>query len=313
MVMILLKRLVAAVILLAAVCVVGFVITGIGDGNPARNILGPEATNAQVAAENHRLGVDRPMVEQFGDWISGVASGDLGNSYIGDQPVADKIAANVPVTMSMVALSMMVIAGLSLVLAVASVYGRKSVDRVVQSLAVIGHVLPAYLLALLLLLVFAVKLEAFPVFGYVPLGESPTEWLRSLVLPVLSLTLGSVAGASLQARGSLMDVLEADYVRTLRSRGISGRSLLFRHALRNAAPPWLTSLSLGFVAMLGGAFMVEKVFALPGLGALAVDATAAGDRPVIMGMVLLTGGLVILVNLLVDLAQMWLIPKARTA
>lgn len=313
MLTILLKRCVAAVILLVAVCVVGFVITGIGDGDPARNILGPEATNAQVAAENHRLGVDRPMIEQFGDWAGGVVRGDLGTSYLGDQPVADKIAANLPVTMSMVALSMMVIAGLSLVLAVASVYGRSSVDRFVQSLAVIGHVLPAYLLALLLLLVFAVKLDVFPVFGYVPLGESPAQWLRSLVLPVLSLTLGSVAGATLQARGSLMDVLEADYVRTLRSRGISGGSLLFRHALRNAAPPWLTSLSLGFVAMLGGAFMVEKVFALPGLGALSVDATAAGDRPVIMGMVLLTGGLVILVNLLVDLAQMWLIPKARTA
>lgn len=313
MLMILLKRLVAAVILLVAVCVVGFVITGLGDGDPARNILGPEATHAQVAAENHRLGVDRPMLEQFVDWVGGVAHGDLGNSYIGDQPVADKIRANLPVTMSMVALSMVVIAVLSLALAVASVYGRRSVDRFVQSLAVIGHVLPAYLLALLLLLVLAVKIQVFPVFGYVPLGESPVDWARSLVLPVLSLTLGSVAGASLQARGSLMDVLDADYIRTLRSRGISGRSLLFRHALRNAAPPWLTSLSLGFVAMLGGAFMVEKVFALPGLGALSVEATTAGDRPVIMGMVLLTGGLVILVNLLVDLAQMWLIPKARTA
>ncbi|WP_406022457.1 ABC transporter permease [Nocardioides sp. NBC_00850] len=313
MLAILLRRCVAASILLVAVCVVGFVITGIGGGDPARNILGPEATNAQVAAENHRLGVDRPMLTQFGDWAGGVVRGDLGTSYIGDQPVADKIAANLPVTMSMVALSMMVISGLSLVLAVASVYGRRSVDRFVQLLAVIGHVLPAYLLALLLLLVFAVKLDVFPVFGYVPLSESPAQWLRSLVLPVLALTLGSVAGATLQARGSLMDVLEADYVRTLRSRGISGGSLLFRHALRNAAPPWLTSLSLGFVAMLGGAFMVEKVFALPGLGVLSVDATAAGDRPVIMGMVLLTGGLVILVNLLVDLAQMWLIPKARTA
>lgn len=313
MVTILLKRLVAAVILLSAVCVVGFVITGLGDANPARNILGPEATNAQVAAENHRLGVDRPMMEQLGDWVGGVARGDLGTSYVGDQPVADKIRANLPVTMSMVALSMLVIAALSLALAVASVYGRTWVDRFVQSLAVVGHVLPAYLLALLLLLVLAVKIQVFPVFGYVPLGESVGGWLRSLVLPVLSLTLGSVAGASLQARGSLIDVMGADYIRTLRSRGISGRSLLFRHALRNAAPPWLTSLSLGFVAMLGGAFMVEKVFALPGLGALSVDATTAGDRPVIMGMVLLTGGLVILINLLVDLAQMWLIPKARTA
>lgn len=311
--MILLKRCAAALLLLAAVCVTGFVITGLGDGDPARNILGPEATNAQVAAENHRLGVDRPAVEQFADWAGGVLHGDFGTSYVGDQPVAEKIRANLPVTMSLVALSMMVISVLSLALAVASVYGRVWVDRFVQLLAVIGHVLPGYLLALLLLLLFAVKLQVFPVFGYVPLAESPSEWLRALVLPVLALTLGSVAGAALQARGSLMDVLEADFVRTLRSRGISHRSVLFRHALRNAAPPWLTSLSLGFVAMLGGAFMVEKVFSLPGLGTLSVDATAAGDRPVIMGMVVLTGGLVILVNLLVDLAQMWLTPKSRAA
>lgn len=309
----LVKRCVAAVVLLAAVCVLGFVLTGIGDNNPARNILGPEASNAQVAAENHRLGVDRPVLTQFTDWAGGVAHGDFGTSYVGGRPVAERIRANLPVTMSLVLLSTIVIAGLSLALAFASVTGRAWVDRFVQLLAVIGHVLPGYLLALLLLLFFAVKIRIFPVFGYTPLGQSPAEWARALVLPVLALSLGSVAGATLQARGALLDVLNADYVRTLRSRGISGRSVLFRHALRNAAPAWLTSLSLGFVAMLGGAFMVEKVFSLPGLGTLSVDATTAGDRPVMMGMIVLTGGLVILVNLLVDLAQLWLIPKARTA
>lgn len=313
MALILVKRLSIAVVLLAAVCVLGFLITGLGDSDPARSILGPEATNAEVARENHRLGVDRPAVEQFLDWAEGVLRGDFGNSYVGDQPVSEKIQNYLPVTTSLVALSMVVITVLSLGLAIASVAGRAWIDRFVQLLAVVGHVLPGYLLALLLLLLFSVKIQMFPVFGYVPLGESPTEWGRSLVLPVLALTLGSVAGAALQARGSLMDVLEADYVRTLRSRGISRRSVLFRHALRNAAPPWLTSLSLGFVAMLGGAFMVEKVFGLPGLGTLSVEATTAGDRPVIMGMIVLTGGLVVLVNLLVDLAQLWLIPKARTA
>jgi len=313
MAMILLKRCVAALVLLAAVCVVSFLVTSLGNADPARSILGPEASNAQVAAENHRLGVDRPELQQFTHWAAGVLHGDFGTSYAGDQPVTTKIRQNLPVTMSLVALSMLVIALLSVALAVASVTGGVWVDRFVQLLAVIGHVLPGYLLALILLLFFAVKVRLFPVFGYVPMGESPSGWLRALVLPVLALTLGSVAGAVLQARGALLDVLEADYVRTLRSRGISSRSILFRHALRNAAPPWLTSLSLGLVAMLGGAFMVEKVFALPGLGTLSVDATTTGDRPVIMGMVVLTGGLVVLVNLMVDLAQMWLIPKARTA
>ncbi|WP_162251502.1 MULTISPECIES: ABC transporter permease [unclassified Nocardioides] len=313
MVRLLFRRAVAALVLMIAVAVAGFVITGLGNSDPGRSILGPQATAAQVEAENHRLGLDRSQVEQFTDWAGGVVRGDLGRSYLGDRPVTEKITNYLPVTMSLVALSMVVIAVLSLVLAVASVSGRAWVDRCVQLLAVIGHVLPGYLLALLLLLLFAVQFQLFPVFGYTPIGESPAQWLRGLALPVIALALGSVAGAALQARGALMDVLEADYVRTLRSRGIGGRSVLFRHALRNASPAWLTSLSLGFVALLAGAFMVEKVFALPGLGTLSVEATSSGDRPVLMGVVVLTGGLVVVVNLLVDLLQMWLIPKARTA
>lgn len=307
------KRALGALVLLVAVAVVGFVLTGLGGVDPASSVLGPDATQAQIDAENHRLGADRPVVAQFISWSGDLLRGDLGTSYVGGRSVVDKIGEHVPVTMSLVLLSMAVISTSSLLLAMAAAVGRPWMDRIVQILAIIGHVLPAYLLALLLLLLLAVKVQIFPVFGYVPLGESASQWLRSLTLPVLSLALGGVAAAALQARGSLLDVLEADYLRTLRSRGISSRSLLFRHALRNAAPPWLTSLSLGFVAMLGGAFMVEKVFALPGLGTLAVDATNSGDRPVLMGLIVLTGGLVVATNLLVDLLQMWLIPKARTA
>lgn len=310
---ILIKRACSALVLWAAVATAAFFLTGLGGSDPGRSVLGPSATGAAVAEMNHELGVDRPLPVQYTDWAGHVLSGDLGRSYLNNRPVVQGLGQRLSVTMSLVGLSLLVVVVLSLLLAVLAATGRAGVDRVVQVLALAGHAVPGYLIALLLLAVFAVELQIFPAFGYVPLTDSPGRWLAALTLPVTAVALGGVAGAALQGRGALIDVLDSDYLRTLRSRGVSPRSLLLRHALRNAAPPWLTSLSLAFVAMLGGAFMVEKVFALQGLGTLAVDATISGDRPVIMALVLLTGGMVILVNLLTDLAQMWLIPKARAA
>ncbi|OLT11188.1 hypothetical protein BJF79_04695 [Actinomadura sp. CNU-125] len=309
---ILIRRLGSAVVLWAAVATVAFFLTGAGGSDPGRNVLGPSATDAAVAEMNRDLGVDRPLPAQFAEWAGQALRGDLGRSYLSDRPVVEGLGQRLSVTLSLVGLSLLVVVGLSLLLAVLAATGRAGVDRAVQSLSLIGHAVPGYLIALLLLAVFAVEFRIFPAFGYVPFTDSPGRWLGAMTLPVAAVALGSVAGAALQGRGALIDVLDADYVRTLRSRGVSSRSLLLRHALRNAAPPWLTSLSLAFVAMLGGTFMVEKVFALQGLGTLAVEATLAGDRPVIMMLILLTSGMVILVNLLTDLAQMWLVPKART-
>ncbi|MDH6679755.1 peptide/nickel transport system permease protein [Rhodococcus sp. LBL1] len=307
------RRLCAAIVLIVAICAVVYLLIGSGGQSPGRSILGPGATPEQVAEQNHELGVDRPLPLQFWDWLSHAAEGDLGSSYVSNQPVADTLIEHLPVSLSIIVLNLIVVTVLSAVLAILAARGSVGTDRVVQTLVLIGHVVPAYLIALLLLLLFAVKLGLFPAFGYVPFAESPTEWFTALVLPVTALALGGVAGAALQARGALLDVLTTDYVRTLRSRGISERSILFRHALRNAAPPWLTSLSLAFAGMLGGTFLIEKVFAMPGLGTLATESTTAGDRPVIMGLVLLTGTIVVLINLLTDLAQMWLVPKARAA
>jgi peptide/nickel transport system permease protein len=310
---ILLKRIGTAAVLWAAVATAAFFLTGLGGSDPGRAVLGPSATGAAVAAQNHELGVDRPLPAQFASWAGDLLHGDLGRSYLTGRPASEGLGQRLSVTMSLVGLSLAVVVGLSLLLAVLAATGRAGVDRAVQILSLTSHAVPGYLLALLLLTAFAVELPVFPAFGYVPFTTSPGRWLAALALPVTAVALGGVAGAALQGRGALIDVLDSDYVRTLRSRGVPARSVLLRHALRNAAPPWLTSLSLAFVAMLGGAFMVEKVFALQGLGTLAVDATVAGDRPVIMVLVLLTGGMVILVNLLTDLAQMWLVPKARTA
>lgn len=307
------KRTVSALLLLVGVTTLSFFLTGVGGSDPGRTRLGPQADEESVAAMNHALGVDRPLLVQYADWVGDLLRGDLGRSYVNNQPVGRELVTHLPVSMSLVGLSVLAVAGLSLVLAVLAATGRGRVDRVIQLISLTGHAVPGYLLALLLLTLFAVRWQIFPVLGYVPLSTSPSRWLWGMVLPVTAVALSGMAGALLQGRGALLDVLDADYVRTLRSRGISTRSVLWRHAVRNAAPPWLTALSLGSVAMLGGSFMVEKVFAMPGLGTLAVNSTIAGDRPVLMGLVVLTAGLVVAVNLLTDLAQLWLIPKARTA
>ncbi|WP_330181006.1 ABC transporter permease [Nocardia sp. NBC_01503] len=312
MAVLLCKRAVSALLLLIAVTTLAFFLTSLGGTDPGRNILGPGASSEAVAATNHSLGVDRSLLVQYADWAGGVFRGDLGRSYMSNQPVSRELSTHLPVSMSLMGLSLTVVGVASLLLAVLAATGRGRADRLVQLIALAGHAVPGYLLALLLLTAFAVHWQIFPVLGYVPLSISPGRWLSGMVLPVLAVSLSGISGALLQGRGALLDVLDADYMRTLRSRGISTRALLWRHALRNAAPPWLTAMSLGAVAMLGGSFMVEKVFAMPGLGTLAVNSTLAGDRPVLMGLVVLTAAMVVLVNLLTDLAQLWLTPKART-
>jgi peptide/nickel transport system permease protein len=298
--------------MLIAVAAAAFVLVNLDGADPGRGILGPNASAAQVAAIDHVLGVDRPWGSQFVGWVGGALRGDLGHSYNTGRPVADELGQRLPVTMSLVLCGSLLTAVLSLALALLAVSRGRGADRVVQMIAVTGQVVPAYLLALGLLAVAAIRFGVFPVFGYVPLGTSPSGWLSSIALPAVALALGGVAGCALQARGALIGVLTSDYIRTLRSRGIDPSSLLLRHGLRNAASPWLASLSLSFVAMLGGALMVEKVFAMPGLGTLAVDATTTGDRPVVMGLVALTAATVIMVNLITDVLQLWLIPRART-
>ncbi|NNH69278.1 ABC transporter permease [Nocardia uniformis] len=310
--LLLLKRAVSAIFLFIAVTTLAFFLTNLGGTDPGRSILGPQATPEAVDATNRTLGVDRPLLVQYVDWAGDVLHGDLGRSYLNNRPVSGELATHLPVSMSLMGLSLLVVAAASLALAVLAATGRGRADRAVQLISLAGHAIPGYLLALLLLTLFAVHWHIFPVLGYTPMSTSPGQWLWGMVLPVLAVSLSGISGALLQGRGALLDVLDADYMRTLRSRGISSRSVLWRHALRNAAPPWLTAMSLGAVAMLGGSFMVEKVFAIPGLGTLAVNSTISGDRPVLMGLVVLTSGLVILVNLLTDLAQMWLTPKART-
>ena len=277
----------------------------------ARTVLGVTATDEQVAAYATELGLDQPLIVQYSNWLAGVVQGDLGASFATGQPVTDALSSRVPVTLSLIILTMILTTVISVVLGVtAALYGGWF-DRVVQFIAVLGAAVPPFILAIGLIFAFAIAVPLYPATGYIRATDDPQGWIWSLTLPVTALLIGAIANASAQFRGSVLDALSQDYVRTLRARGIPEWQLLFRHVLRNAAGPGLVVLSLTTLGLLGGALFVEDAFALPGVGQLAILSALAGDVPMVMGTVIFTIVLVLIVNFLADFVAGLLNPKSR--
>lgn len=308
-----LRRLASGVVLLFAISVLAYVLLYVGGGNIARRILGQSATQETVAQKTAELGLDQPIVVQYFDWLTNALTGDLGTSWFTGQPVTEGISSRLAVTLSIVIGATIITAIVSVVLGVwAAVHGGW-VDKVVQGISILGFAIPGFLIALGLVTLFALNLKWFKPTGYVPFTVSPTEWLASVTLPIIALSIGCIAGVTQQVRGSVVDALHRDYVRTLRSRGLSHNRVVYKHVLRNAGGPALAILAVQFVGLLGGAVIVEQIFAIPGLGQVAVIATSQGDIPMVMGLVVATAAIVVIVNLLIDLLQGWLNPKVRLA
>lgn len=308
-----LRRLGAGLVLIFLVTAVTFFLTFGADIPVARNILGPSATAEQVAALEAQLGLSRPILEQYASWLTGVFHGDLGVSYFTNQPVADAMAARLPVTLSVIALASIVTIVLGVALGVASAARGGFVDAALQGISTIAYVFPGIVLGVVLVYIFAIRLQWVPAIGFVAFSESPGRWFLSVLLPAVVLAIGGIAALASQIRGSVVDELGRDYVKTLRSRGVSETSILLKHALRNAAGPGLTTFSLQFITMFGAALFVEKVFALGGYGTYAYLSTVQGDLPAMLGVSLFGVSLVVVVNLIIDLAYAWLNPKARTS
>lgn len=277
----------------------------------ARAVLGVTASNEQVAAYATELGLDQPLINQYFNWLVGAVQGDLGASFLTGQPVTDAMSSRVPVTLSLIVLTITLTAVISVVLGItAALYGGW-VDRVVQFIAVLGAAVPPFIIAIGLIFAFAIAVPIYPATGYIRATDDVQGWIWSLTLPVTALLIGTIANAASQFRGSVLDTLSQDYVRTLRSRGIPERQLLFRHVLRNAAGPGLIVLSLTTLGLLGGALFIEAVFALPGVGQLANLSAQAGDVPMVMGTVIFAMILILVVNFLADLLGGMLNPKSR--
>lgn len=297
--------------MLVAVSFLAYFLLNIGAGNVARLILGLEATPEAIAELNEQLGLNRPFIEQFLTWASGAARLDFGDSWSMPETVNEVLFPRLGVTLTIVSLTTMVAAFVAIILGtVAAIYGGV-IDRIVQFVGLIGFAVPGFLVAFFLVTLFAIQIPIFNAVGYTDFSESPSEWLKSVALPVAALSLSAIASVAQQVRGSVTDAINMDYVRTLRARGLSFNRVVFKHVLRNAGGPALSILGVQFVGMLGGAILVEQIFAIPGLGPYAVGATSFSDIPAVMGLVFVTALVVIVVNLVIDLLSAALNPKVR--
>jgi peptide/nickel transport system permease protein len=305
------RRLAAGLVLALLVTLITFLMLSLSFQDVVRTILGQSATPESVDAMTKQLGYDRPVLVQYGDWLLHLFRGDLGSSVYTSLPVASSVLQRLGVTLSIIVPALIITVLLSTFLGVWAASRGGIADRVAQGLSLVGYIVPGLLLAIALVYVLAVRAKLLPATGYTPLAENPGAWLRSIAIPVVVLVIGGVANMAAQVRGRMIDELRRDYVRTLRTRGISTTSIVVRHALRNAASPALTVLSLEFIQMFGSALIIENVFALPGYGSYAFNASLQGDIPVIMGITIFGVLLVTIVNLGTDLANGWLNPKAR--
>ncbi|MGW5682153.1 ABC transporter permease [Nonomuraea sp. NPDC003754] len=296
----------------AAAGVVVFAFMALLPGDPAEVALGVNATPEAVAELRRQFGTDRPALAQFSDWVSGLATGDFGTSYVTSSPIGPQIADRLGVTLALV-LGGMVIALLVAVPAgtFAAVHHRNPLGAAISAVSQVGVAVPAFLAGILLVFVFAVQAQALPSGGYVPFAEDPSLWFRSLLLPWLS--LGLVQGALLTryVRSAVLDVMREDYLRTARAKGRGRMGALWRHGLRNAAIPVVTVLGLQLATLLIGAVVVERVFVIPGLGDLLLNGVAQRDLLLVQGVVMLLVVAVLLVNFVVDLAYAVLDPRLR--
>jgi len=290
-----------------------------GPGDPARLFAGRQATEETVAAVRRQLGLDRPLYEQYWDYLAGLSHWptDLGTSFINQEPVLNTIIHRLPVSISIAlgAAVLWLLIGIPIGI-LAATRPRSVADRSATVIALAGLSMPTFVLGMLLFNFFFYQLTKagypiFPANGYVPLLENPFQWARHLLLAWLTLALVFAATYSRLTRGSLLEVLGEDYIRTARSKGLAERTVVFRHGLRSALTPIVTLFGLDLGALLGGTIVTEKIFGLPGLGALAVQSVFTQDLPVIMGTVLVAAFFVVVANIVVDMTYALLDPRVR--
>src|SRR5580704_13073525 len=298
------------VMLVVAFCV--FSLLYIAPGDPAAIIAGDQATPADVERIRASLGHDRPFLVRFGEWLWQILHGDLGTSIFTNLPVSHMIAQRIEPTISLMLLAIVFAVAVAIPLGVLAAWKHGSwIDQAVMVVAVFGFSTPVFVVGYLLAYVFALQLNWLPVQGFNSLSTGIVPFLRNMVLPTLALGLVFIALLARITRATMLDVLNQDYVRTAKAKGVGQRAVLFVHALKNAAVPIITVIGNGVALLIGGAVLTESVFAIPGLGRLTLDAILRRDYPVIQGVVLLFSVSYVLVNLLVDLLYTLLDPRIR--
>jgi peptide/nickel transport system permease protein len=306
------RRVLATIPVMLIVAFFVFSLLYIAPGDPAAIIAGDQATPADVERIRESLGLDRPFLVRFGEWLWQVIHGDLGTSIFTNLPVSHMIAQRIEPTLSLMLLSIVFAVCVAIPLGVVAAWRHGSwIDRAVMVLAVFGFSTPVFVLGYVLAYVFALQLDWLPVQGFHSLSDGIWPFLRNLILPTFALGLVFITLLARITRATMLDVLSQDYVRTARAKGVGQRAVLFVHALKNAAVPIVTVIGNGVALLIGGAVLTESVFAIPGLGRLTLDAILRRDYPVIQGVVLLFSFSYVLVNLLVDLLYTVFDPRIR--
>jgi peptide/nickel transport system permease protein len=307
-----LRRLLLAIPVLGVISVFVFSLLYLTPGDPALVMAGDQATPDDVERIRVSLGLDRPPLERFGGWVWRVLHGDLGHSIFSGQPVTYIIGQRLEPTLSILAAGVIisVLVGVPLGIAAANRRGGP-IDRTLSVAVATSYAIPVFVAGYALAFVFASWLRWLPVEGFTPIEDGVGPYLRSLILPALTLSVLFTALIASVTRASMLQTLSQDYIRTAAAKGAGRARILFRHALKNAAVPIVTIVGGGVATLIGGAVVIENVFAIPGLGTMTVDAILHRDYPVIQGVVLLTSTGYVLINLLVDLSYLLLDPRIR--
>ena len=308
----LLLRFSHAVLVVLLVAVLTFLLMHLLPGDPAAIIAGPEAGADAVERIRHQLGLDRPLLEQLLIWLGNLARGDFGSSLMLNQGVLRALLERLPVTLSLTLISMAITIPAGIVLGVLAANFRDSwVDTAVMFLALVGVSVPGFWISILSVILFSVILHWLPSNGYVPLSTGFWPWLACLLQPAAMLALFQIGFLARMARSATLDVLDQDYIRTARAKGVTEWRTVTRHAFRNTLIPVVTVTGIILSLSIGGSVVIEQVFALPGVGRLIVQAILTRDYPLVQGTMLVLGFAFVAVNLAVDLIYTWVDPRIR--
>jgi peptide/nickel transport system permease protein len=307
--MFILRRVLLTIPVLFVMSIVVFLIIRLVPGDPVRTMLGFRATEANVIEVRHQLGLDQNLFTQYINWIGALLHGDLGSDIVSHAPLADLLAQRLPVTFELTGLAMLLAILIGVPLGIRAATGGKWVKRLTEGFVIFGISIPDFWLGIMLVLLFAGTLVILPPSGYVPFVDSPIDNLKYMVLPVLTLAIGEAAYILRTTRSAVTAVLDRPFVTFLRAKGIRPRRIISGHALRNAAPAIVTVIGIQVGVLLGGAIIIEQLFALPGVGRLVVTAITQRNYPTVQVGVLAIAATFIVISLITDLIVGWLDPR----
>ncbi|MFD1927950.1 ABC transporter permease [Sporosarcina siberiensis] len=308
----LIRRVILLFVTLILISLITFAVFQVMPGDPIRIMLGPDADEVQVETLTKQLGLDRPLHIQYLEWVKGLATGDLGQSIRFSKPVSELILDRLPVTLSLAAITLTIVVVVAIPLGMFVARRKNSLsDVVVSSVTQLGMAIPSFWLGMLLILYLGMNFSFFSISGYVPWSTSISGAFGALLLPALTIAIPQIAVKFRYVRNAILEQLQLDYVRTIRSKGIKERVVMYKHVLRNSMIPILTIFGLITAEVVAGTIIVEQVFALPGLGKLLITSISSRDFPLVQGIVMYITLVVVVINFMVDVLYSVLDPRIR--